>query len=160
MNYKIQPEKNQKTKSTDKMSPEELNDYKVRITVANFIQQLSNLIKPVPELNKKNENGSNMVHFHAFRYFFKTQVTDAHQSDYAEALMGHKSLKLVYYRQNAKARAQTYLGVEHAITISDTEKIDQNYSEIQQDNLELRGIVDNLSKQLRNLEKRIEKTQA
>ena len=43
----------------------------------------------------------------------------------------------------------------HAITISDTEKIDQNYSEIQKDNLELRGIVDNLSRQLRDLEKRI-----
>ncbi len=70
--------------------------------------------------------------------------------------MGHKSLKLVYYRQNTKARAQTYLDVEHSLTIADTEKIDENYSELQKDNLELRGIVDNLSRQLRNLEKRIE----
>jgi len=69
--------------------------------------------------------------------------------------MGHKSLKLVYYRQNEKARAQTYLGVEHAVTIADTEKIDENYSELQKDNLELRGIVDNLSRNLRDLEKRI-----
>jgi len=65
-------------------------------------------------------------------------------------------LKLVYYRQNDKSRARTYLDVEHALTIADTEKIDQNYSEMQKDNLELRGIVDSLSKQLRNLEKRIE----
>ncbi len=78
-------------------------------------------------------------------------MTDAHQSDFAEALMGHKSLKLVYYRQNANSRARTYLDVEHALTIADTEKIDQNYSELQKDNLELRGIVDSLSKQLRNL---------
>ncbi len=42
------------------------------------------------------------------------------------------------------------------ITITDTETIDENYSEMQKDNLELRGIVDSLSKQLRNLEKRIE----
>jgi len=42
------------------------------------------------------------------------------------------------------------------ITITDTEQIDENYSEMQKDNLELRGIVDTLSKQLRNLEKRIE----
>jgi len=69
--------------------------------------------------------------------------------------MGHKSLKLVYYRQNEKARAQTYLEVEHALTIADTEKIDENYSELQKDNLELRGIVDNLSRHLRDLEKRI-----
>jgi len=119
-------------------------------------RQLKHVLKNIPDLNKKNENGRNSIHFHAFRAWFKTQVTDAHQSDFAEALMGHKSLKLVYYRQNEKVRAQTYLGVEHALTIADTEKIDQNYSELQKDSLELRGIVDNLSRQLRGLEKRIE----
>jgi len=46
--------------------------------------------------------------------------------------------------------------VEHALTIADTEKLDQNFTDMQKDNLELRGIVDSLSKQLRNLEKRIE----
>ena len=118
-------------------------------------RQIKRVLENIPELNKKNENGRNAIHFHAFRAWFKTQVTDAHQSDFAESLMGHKSLKLVYYRQNAKARAETYLGIEHALTIADTEKIDENYSELQKDNLELRGIVDGLSKQLRNLEKRI-----
>jgi len=108
-----------------------------------------------PDLNSKNSNGRNTIHFHAFRAWFKTQVTDAHQSDFAEALMGHSSLKLVYYRQNDRARARTYLDVEHALTIADTEKIDQNFTEMQKDNLELRGIVDSLSKQLRNLENRI-----
>ena len=70
--------------------------------------------------------------------------------------MGHKSLKLVYYRQNEKARSQTYLDIEHALTIADTERIDQNYSQLQKDNLELRSIVESLSRQLQNLEKRIE----
>jgi len=153
----MQPKKRYlKSREPAKMSPEELHDYKVQTTEGNLSQQLWKIIKEIPELNKKNENGTNMIHFHAFRYFFKTQVTDAHQSDFAEALMGHKSLKLVYYRQNANARARTYLDVEHALTISDTETIDENYSEMQKDNLELRGIVDNLSRQLRNLEKRIE----
>jgi integrase len=124
----------------------------------NLEKQLSNLIKNIPELDVKNENGRNNIHFHAFRAWFKTQVTDAHQSDFAEALMGHKSLRLLYYRQNDKVRARTYLDVEHAVTISDAEKIDRNYSDMQKDNLELRGIVDSLSKQLRNLEKRIEIT--
>jgi integrase len=41
----------------------------------------------------KNDNGRNAIHFHAFRAWFKTQVTDCHQSDFAEALMGHTSLK-------------------------------------------------------------------
>ena len=118
--------------------------------------QLYHLIENIPELAKKNENQRNSIHFHAFRAWFKTQVTDAHQSDFAEAMMGHKSLKLVYYRQNVKARAKTYLDVEHALTIADTEKIDRNYSDMQKDNSELRGIVDSLSRQLKSLEKRIE----
>ena len=139
----------------ESMTPEERYAKSVATTCHNLQQQLARIIKDNPELNKKTENDRNEIHFHAFRYFFKTQVTDAHQSDFAEALMGHKSLKLVYYRQNEKARAQTYLGVEHAVTIADTEKIDENYSELQKDNLELRGIVDNLSRNLRDIEKRI-----
>jgi len=46
--------------------------------------------------------------------------------------------------------------VEYAVTISDTEKIDRNYSDMQKDNSELRGIVDSPSRQLKRLEKRIE----
>jgi len=122
----------------------------------NLEKQLSVMIKNIPQLNAKNENGRSSIHFHAFRAWFKTQVTDAHQSDFAEALMGHKSLKLIYYRQNEKARAQTYLDVEHSLTIVETEKIDQNYTQMQKDNQELRGIVDSLSRQLQSLEKRIE----
>jgi len=139
----------------ESMIPEERYAKSVQTTCHNLQQQLTRIIKDNPELNKKTENDRNEIHFHAFRYFFKTQVTDAHESDFAEALMGHKSLKLVYYRQNAKKRQKTYLDVEHALTISETEKIDENYSELQRDNLELRGIVDNLSRQFSDLEKRI-----
>ena len=139
-----------------RLSKEELYAKSVITTRHSLENQLSKVIENIPDLSKKNENGRNSIHFHAFRAWFKTQVTDAHQSDFAEALMGHKSLKLIYYRQNEKARAQTYQDVEHSITIADTEKIDENYSELQKDDLELRGIVDNLSRQLRDLEKRIE----
>jgi len=117
---------------------------------------LSNLIKNIPQLNVKNENGRSSIHFHAFRAWFKTQITDAHQSDFAEALMGHKSLRLLYYRQNDKVRAKTYLDVEYAVTISDTEKIDRSYSDMQKDNSELRGIVDSLSRQINSLKRKIE----
>ena len=125
------------------------------VTRQSFERMLRHVRNNIPELNRKNENGRNAIHFHALRAWFKTQVTDAHQSDFAEALMGHKSLKLLYYRQNEKARAQTYLDVEHSLTIAETEKIDQNYTQMQKDNQELRGIVDNLSRQLQNLEKKI-----
>jgi len=138
------------------ISDEEKYSKYVMATKHNLESQLSRCIKKIPELNTKNENQNYWIHFHAFRAWFKTQVTDAHQSDFAEALMGHKSLKLVYYRQNEKARAKIYQEIEHALTISDTEKVDSDYSDLQKDNLELRVIVDGLSKQLRNLEKRIE----
>jgi integrase len=128
----------------------------VMATKHNLESQLSRCIKKIPELNAKNENQNYWIHFHAFRAWFKTQVTDAHQSDFAEALMGHKSLKLVYYRQNDKARSETYQRIEYCLTIADTEKLDRNYSEMQKDNQELRGIVDSLSRQLQNLEKKIE----
>jgi len=48
------------------------------------------------------------------------------------------------------------LDVEHALTIAETEKLDENYNQMQKDNQELRGIVDSLSRQLQNLEKKIE----
>jgi integrase len=128
------------------------------VTRQSFERMLRHVRSNIPELNKKNENGRNAIHFHALRAWFKTQVTDAHQSDFAEALMGHKSLKLVYYRQNENARAKTYLDVEHSLTIAETEKIDQDYSKLQKDNLELHGIVENLSRQLQNLERKIKQS--
>lgn len=93
-------------------------------------QMLKRVIKSVPELAIKNSNGRNMIHFHAFRAWFKTQVTDAHQSDFAEALLGHKSIKIVYYRQNSKNRLKTYLEVEPALTISDFTKVETTMEEL------------------------------
>jgi len=141
-------------KNSDVSDEEKYSRY-VMATKHNLESQLERCIKKIPELNAKNEK-QYWIHFHAFRAWFKTQVTDAHQSDFAEALMGHKSLKLIYYRQNDKARAETYQNIEHSLIISDTEKLDQNYSDMQRDNSELRGIVDSLSRQLQNLERRIE----
>ena len=142
-------------KNSDISDEEKYSKY-VMATKHNLESQLTRCIKKIPELNTRNENQNYWIHFHAFRAWFKTQVTDAHQSDFAEALMGHKSLKLIYYRQNDKARSETYQRIEHSLTIADTEKLDQNFSEMQKDNQELRGIVDSLSRQLQNLEKKIE----
>ncbi len=140
----------------ESLADEEKYAKSVQTTGHNLHQQLERIIRDNPDLNKKSENNRNEIHFHAFRYFFKTQVTDAHESDFAEALMGHKSVKLVYYRQNAKRRQKTYLEVEHALTISETEQIEKNYTELQQDNQDLRGELNSLIGKFRELEKRIE----
>ncbi|NIP62095.1 MAG: tyrosine-type recombinase/integrase [Nitrosopumilaceae archaeon] len=142
--------------SVKNLSDEEILGKSLWATQHNFESQLQRLVKSTPDLSKKGENGRNQVHFHAFRYFFKTQVTDAHQSDFAEALMGHKSLKLVYYRQNEKARARTYLEVEPYLTISDAGELDRNYSNLQKSNSELRVIVESYGSRLQELERRLE----
>lgn len=95
-------------------------------------QMLKRVIKFVPDLGIKNSNGRNTIHFHAFRAWFKTQVTDAHESDFAEALMGHKSLKLVYYRQNSKNRLKTYLEIEPHLVISDFSQVQKNIDSLEQ----------------------------
>ena len=128
----------------------------VTVVIQSLETQLSKVVREIPDLNTKNDNGRNYFHFHALRAWFKTQVTDAHQSDFAEALMGHNSVKLLYYRQNDKARSQTYQQIEHAVTIADTEKFDQNITEMQEDYQDVRKIIDGLSRQLKNMEKRIE----
>ncbi len=133
------------------LSAEELHAKSFFTTKISLERMLRKVCENIPELNKRNPNGRLNIHFHAFRAWFKTQVTDAHQSDFAEALMGHSSLKLVYYRQNKKARAKTYLGIEHAITIADTEQIDENYAELQEDNKDLRAQLSSLQKTVSGL---------
>lgn len=110
-------------------------------TKISLIQTLGFVTNSIPELAKKNENGRNAIHFHSLRAWFKTQVTDAHESDFAEALMGHKSLKLVYYRQNSTARTKIYQKVESALTVSDFDGIEKNLKEMSDRQKELEEMV-------------------
>ncbi len=132
----------------DLSRPEEY-DRNVSSTKCTLVQALWLVVKSVPELAMKNDNGRNNIHFHAFRAWFKTQVTNAHQSDFAEALMGHKSLKLVYFRQNAKDRLKTYLEVEPALTISDFSKVDSTMEDLR---TELANVRLELEKQKQRIE--------
>lgn len=124
-------------------------DRAVRTARSTFVEALELTIKKVPELSVKNENGRNRIHFHAFRAWFKTQVTNAHQSDFAEALMGHKSLKLLYYRQNPKDRQRIYLEVEPALTISDFTKVEATIEDLK---AELASLKIELEKQRQRIE--------
>lgn len=64
----------------------------LNLTARNSLaNQLRKVIESIPELAMKNENGRNSIHFHAFRAWFKTQVTDAHQSDFRSFDGTHKS---------------------------------------------------------------------
>lgn len=103
----------------------------VRTTCTSLQLSLLRVISSIPELNQKNENGRNSIHFHAFRAWFKTQVTNAHQSDFAEALMGHQSIKLMYYRNNLKDRLKTYLEIESVLTVSDLTTVENTVEGLQ-----------------------------
>lgn len=103
----------------------------VRTTCTSLQLSLLRVISSIPELYQKNENGRNSIHFHAFRAWFKTQVTNAHQSDFAEALMGHQSTKLMYYRNNLKDRLKTYLEIESVLTVSDLTTVENTVEGLQ-----------------------------
>lgn len=100
-------------------------------TKISLMTRLRKVVNSVPDLTIKNENGNLSIHFHAFRKWFKTQITNAQQSDFAEALMGHKSLKLVYYKQSHEERREMYKRVEPYLTMSDNSYSEQTIQETQ-----------------------------
>lgn len=139
-----------------KYDESELHARNVTTTIHNLQQQLQRVIANNPELNTISENGRREIHFHAFRYWFKTQVTDAHQSDFAEALMGHKSLKILYYRQHPQKRLETYREIERVLTISDTEGLEKQLAETKEENQEIKSEFVALRQKMQYLEKRYE----
>ena len=76
-------------------------------------------LENIPELSKLNENGRLMVHFHAFRKYFRTVVGNAVGRDYAEALMGHHFYLDTYYQLPDQEKLSMYLQAEPFLTISD-----------------------------------------
>ena len=91
---------------------------------------LLNHIKNIPELSIKNENGLNAIHFHAFRKYFRTTVGNVCGRDYAEALMGHGFYMDTYYQLSEEDKHQKYLSAEPYLTISDFQKVEQQYTDL------------------------------
>lgn len=133
------------------LSPEELYYKAYRSAQTNFIQMLERVADSIPELSKRHENDIRDIHFHAFRDFFKTQVTDAFHSDFAESLMGHTNLKLTYYKKNDRKRMEGYRKCEASLTIADFGKIEKNISDISEDNQDLREQLKELQQQVKFL---------
>ncbi len=120
-------------------SPEKRYSDAVTMCKSSFENMLRKVLYSIPDLSAKIEGSDkNQIHFHAFRAWFKTQVTDAHQSDFAEALMGHSSVRLGYYRQNHQKRQSVYKSVEPHLTIADTEVIEKNLTKLQENEMDLR----------------------
>jgi len=80
----------------------------------------------IPELARLNENGRNMIHFHAFRTFFRTTVGNAVGRDFAEAIIGHHFYLDSYYNLPEEERKKLYLKAEPYITISDFRRVEKD----------------------------------
>ena len=79
-----------------------------------------------PELNSNNKNGRKVVHFHAFRKYFRTTVGNVCGRDFAEELMGHGFYMDTYYQLSEEKRKEMYMQAEPHLTISDFKQVDKN----------------------------------
>jgi len=91
---------------------------------------LRNHIENIPELAIKNENGCKIINFHKLLEYFRTIVGNVCGKEYAEALMGHEFYMDTYYQLSEEEKYQKYLSTEPYLTISDFQKIEQQYSDL------------------------------
>lgn len=97
----------------------------------NLLQKLlTTQISKIPELSKINGNGRKVIHFHAFRKYFRTVVGNACGRDFAEAMIGHKFYLSTYYNLSEAQKKELYLKAEPYLTISDYTKIEQTIQDL------------------------------
>ncbi len=106
-------------------------------------------IRKVPELNKLGRNGRRIIHFHAFREFFYTAVSNVSGSDYAHALLGHHEYLDTYYTLSKKEQIRLYRNAEPHLTISDFSKIEKNLENIQNKQTDIVEKYENFERYLR-----------
>ncbi len=106
-------------------------------------------IRKVPELNKLGRNGRRIIHFHAFREFFYTAVSNVSGSDYAHALLGHHEYLDTYYTLSKKEQIRLYKNAEPHVTISDFTKIEKSLENIQNKQTDIIEKYENFERYLR-----------
>lgn len=89
-------------------------------------------IVKVPDLNKLNRNGRRLIHFHAFREYFYSVVSNVSGPNFAHALMGHHDYLDTYYVLSDRQQAQLFKKAEPYLTISDYSKIEKSLERIQE----------------------------
>ena len=103
-----------------------------QLTDAILLQKtLARRISKVTELNRLARNGRKVIHFHAFREFFYTVVSNVSGSNFAHALMGHHEYLDTYYALSEKQQIKLYQKSMPYLTISDYSKIEQDLEKIQ-----------------------------
>ncbi len=85
----------------------------------------------VTDLNRLGRNGRRVIHFHAFREFFYTAVSNVSGSNFAHALMGHHEYLDTYYTLSEQQQVSLYQKAESFLTVSDFTKIEKSLESIQ-----------------------------
>jgi len=102
-----------------------------------------------PGLDTRNKNGRKVVHFHAFRKYFRTTVGNVCGRDFAEELMGHGFYMDTYYQLSIEKRRELYLQAEPHLTISDFKAVEKDMKVLSTKYQNLEGKVDDLMSYLR-----------
>ncbi|MEX2059769.1 MAG: hypothetical protein WD966_01730, partial [Nitrosopumilaceae archaeon] len=92
---------------------------------------LAGRIAKVPELNRLARNGRKVIHFHAFREFFYTVVSNVSGSNFAHALMGHHEYLDTYYALSETQQIKLYQKAMPYLTVSDYSRIERDLEKIQ-----------------------------
>lgn len=100
-------------------------------------------VKRIPDLDTRNENGRNTVHFHGFRKYFRTTVGNVCGRDFAEALIGHGFYMDTYYVLSDEQKRELYLKAEPYLTISDFKAVEDNMRTLTEDYKKLEKKFDN-----------------
>jgi integrase len=102
-----------------------------------------------PELDARNKNGRKVVHYHAFRKYFRTTVGNACGRDFAEELMGHGFYMDTYYQLSKEKRQELYLQAEPHLTISDFKAVEKDMKVLSSKYQSLENKVDDLMQYLK-----------
>ena len=96
---------------------------------SSLIYSLKIACEDIEDLAKRNENGRRAIHFHAFREYFFSVMSNSSGVSFAHALMGHSDYLDTYYVLSNERKAQLYRNAEPELTIVDHAEIERKLEE-------------------------------
>lgn len=111
--------------------------------------ELRELVRAIPDLNVKDENGRQSIHLHSFRKFFRTIVGNEVGRDFAEAIIGHGFYMDTYYQLSDVKKREMFLQAEPYLTMSDFVAVEKNIKTLSEKNTHLEARFEELMQYLR-----------
>ena len=112
--------------------------------------ELRDIVRSIPDLNVKDENGRQAIHLHSFRKFFRTTVGNVCGRDFAEAIIGHRFYLDTYYQISEEKKKEMFLQAEPYLTMTDFTNVEDN---LKQMNVKYRELEDKVNELLNYIQK-------